>query len=475
VASDRAAFEEALRKTLARVLEDFVELVSCDRLSGGASQETYRIVVTTAEGERQLALRRAPGGVANHGLQGGAGSRTEAHLMQCAREAGVPGPQVHAVLEPGDGLGDGFLMEWMEGETLGGRIVRSETLREVRPKLATQCGEILARIHAIDVEATGLAAQLDHTDPRAFVEQTWASYRTLGTPQPMIDYTARWLLAHLPGDGEMALVHNDFRNGNLMISPAGVVAVLDWEVAHIGDPMRDLGWICTNSWRFGRGDLPVGGFGDYADLFAGYQSVSGRAVDPARVKFWEVFGSFWWAAGCIGMANAFRVGPDPSVERAAIGRRTSECQVDCVNLLIPGPVDVIEPASTHSTLDLPRIDELVSGVRDHLRNDVMEATEGRSNFMARVASNALDIVLRELAVGADHRRLEGERLSTLFEMDADLEVLRWKLVEPLRYGSMPLDAAGLAEHLRTTVGNQIAIDQPRCSGYLAAIGHSPRS
>ena len=59
----------------------------------------------------------------------------------------------------------------------------------------------------------------------------------------------------------------------------GVVAVLDWEIAHIGDPMRDLGWICTNSWRFGRADLPVGGVGSYEDLFAGYESVSGEPVE----------------------------------------------------------------------------------------------------------------------------------------------------------------------------------------------------
>ncbi len=286
----------------------------------------------------------------------------------------------------------------------------------------------------------------------------------------MIDFVARWLLDHLPVEPRMALVHNDFRNGNLMVNERGVVAVLDWELAHIGDPMRDLGWLCTNSWRFGRRDLPVGGFGEYVDLFAGYEAVSGAPVDPAHVLFWEVFGSFWWAVGCLGMAIAFREGPDPTIERATIGRRSSECQVDCVNLLIPGPVEVIEPPSKPSILDLPRIDELVTGVRDHLRDDVMEGATGRPRFMARVASNALDIVLREIAVGDEHRSLERERLRVLLGVDADLETLRWKLVESLREGTMPLDAPGLGEHLRTTVVNQVAIDQPNYSGYLAAKG-----
>jgi len=256
-----------------------------------------------------------------------------------------------------------------------------------------------------------------------------------------------------------------------MVGPAGIVAVLDWEVAHIGDPMRDLGWICTNSWRFGRSELPVGGFGVYADLFRGYEAESGIAVDPAHVKFWEVFGSFWWAVGCLGMAEHYRTGPDKTVERPGIGRRSSECQIDCVNLLIPGPVELIEAKPFTSTLDMPRTDELLVSVRDFLRSDVMAATEGRTNFLARVAANSLDIVLRELAVGAQQRELELARLRRLLSSNDDLEALRWRLVRALRDGSLPLDTPGLAEHLRQTVANQVAIDQPGYSGLKTALAH----
>ena len=467
---DRAAFEEALRKVLARAVGGFRELVSCDRLSGGASQETYRIVADTERGQRLLALRRPPGGAAAADGLGRVGSRTEARLMRCAREAGVPEPRVVAVLEPDEGLGDGFLMEWLEGESLGARIVRVDALEEVRPRLAYQCGEILARIHAIDLEETGLGEELPSMEPGAFVEQTWAAYRGLETPQPMIDFTARWLLDHLPRDPHRTLVHNDFRNGNLMVAPEGVVAVLDWEIAHVGDPMRDLGWLCTSSWRFGRRDLPVGGFGRVEDLFRGYETVSGRKVDPDHVKFWEVFGSFWWAVTCLGMAHQFRTGPDRSVERAAIGRRSSEGQVDCVNLLIPGPVERVEAGGAPPSLDMPRLDELVDAVRDHLRNDVMDSTEGRLRFLARVAANSLDIVTRELQTGAEHRRREHDRLRALLDHDDELEPLRWRLVAALRDGSIPLDRPDLTQHLRATVVNQIAIDQPRYSGFRAAIG-----
>jgi aminoglycoside phosphotransferase (APT) family kinase protein len=464
-----AGIEESLAAVVTKRIEGCRGLVSAERLSGGASQETYRLVIRTDGGEKRLAMRRAPGGASLPPTAGQPGLETEAMLMRAARAAGVPEPEVLWVLTEADGLGDGFIMEWLEGEALGARIVRDPSLDAIRPRLAEQCGEILARIHAIDLDATGLESRLAHTTPENFVRQTWQRYQVLGTPQPMIDFSARWLLEHLPESYDESLVHNDFRNGNIMVSPNGVVAVLDWEIAHIGDPMRDLGWICTNSWRFGRSDLPVGGFGSYTDLFRGYERVSGKKVDPARVKFWEVFGSFWWSVGCLGMAEHYRTGPDKTVERPAIGRRTSECQVDCVNLLIPGPVELLAPDTAKSSVDMPRIDELVTSVRDYLRDDVMNATRGRTQFLARVASNSLDVALRELAVGAKHRAHQTDRLRGLLAEGGDLESLRWSLVRRLRENRIALDHPGLAEYLREAVVNQAAIDQPSYSGFKTAL------
>jgi aminoglycoside phosphotransferase (APT) family kinase protein len=463
-----ADFLDSLSHVLSREIEDCRELVSADRLSGGASQETYRIVIRGEGGERKLAMRRTPGGIRVEPTPAHPGLATEALLMKSARAAGVPEPEVYYVLQPDDGLGDGFVMEWLEGEALGARIVRSEKFATVRPTLARECGRLMARIHNIDVAAMEIDKHLAVIPPEAFVQQTWDNYKGLETPQPMIDYSARWLMDHLPEDYEPRLVHNDFRNGNFMVDENGVVAVLDWEIAHIGDPMRDLGWICVNSWRFG-GDKPVGGFGDYDDLFAGYEEESGRKVDPDRVKFWEVFGSFWWAVGCLSMAEHYRTGPDRTVERPAIGRRTSECQVDCVNLLMPGPVELIPSRDNDSTLDMPRADELVTSVRDFLRDDVMNATGGRTNFLARVASNSLDIVLRELDLGARQRERELARLKAFYKYDDDLETLRWRLVTELRDGSQSLDDEALKDHLRQTVVNQIAIDQPRYTGFRTAV------
>ncbi|MGH8595359.1 MAG: DUF6285 domain-containing protein [Gammaproteobacteria bacterium] len=285
----------------------------------------------------------------------------------------------------------------------------------------------------------------------------------------MIDYTARWLLAHLPETPRATLVHGDFRNGNLMVTADGIVAVLDWEIAHLGDPMRDLGWLCTNSWRFGQRELPVGGVGSYADLFAGYAAITGIPVDPAHVRFWEVFGSFWWAVGCLQMAEHYRQGRDATVERPAIGRRSSECQIDCVNLLIPGPAELVAAAADELDSALPRTEELLASARDFLRDEVVAHTEKRVAFLARVAANALDIARREIKIGPEAQRRELARLRELVGASEDLEVGRWRLIERIRQRTIDLDDPAFEYHLRSTVLNQALIDQPTYSGCVAAL------
>jgi aminoglycoside phosphotransferase (APT) family kinase protein len=466
--SDDATFEKKVEQVLVKHIPGCSKLISIDRLSGGASQETYRIEVRVNGDDRLIAMRRSPGGEYVEALPSHPGLDVEALLMKLAHEAGVPEPEVYHVLTRDDDLGDGFVMEWLEGEALGSRILRSPQFDKIRPELAYQCGQIMARIHQIDLKASGLDQRLAVIPPKEFLNQTWERYKVLNVPQPMIDYTGRWLQENLPRDFSLSLVHNDFRNGNFMITADRIVAVLDWEVAHIGDPMRDLGWICTNSWRFNH-DPPVGGFGEYEALFRGYEEVSGKQVNPEHVKFWEVFGSFWWAVGTLQFVEHYRNGPDQSVERPAVGRRTSECQVDCVNLLIPGPVELASVESSHEGLsDMPRADELLTSVRDFLRDEVMSETSGRVNFLARVASNSLDIVVRELAMGPAILQDEETRLRAIYDSEESLATLRWRLVNELRDGAMALDNEAVNAHLRATVINQIAIDQPKYSGYRRA-------
>lgn len=462
-------FETRLHAFLARSVPGYQATLAWRRLSGGASQETYRLDVRTTTGDRRLALRRTADGAPVVRTSGQAGLGNEAVLLRLAHAGGVPVPEILATLAPTDELGEGFLMPWLSGETLGHRIVRDPALAALTPSLAYRCGQALARIHALEIPDDALATPLEDSPPRVLVERTWRNYQALGTPQPMIDYTARWLLDHLPTAPRHTLVHGDFRNGNLMVDGTGIVAVLDWELTHRGDPMRDLGWLCTPSWRFGRGDVPVGGFGSYADLFAGYRAESGLTVDAEAVRFWEIFGAFWWAVGCLLMADQYRHGPDRSVERPAIGRRSSECQVDCVNYLIPGPCAQV-PGDGGPDTALPGIDELLASVRDFLRQELTGHPTERVQYLAKVAANSLEIVRRDQQYGAAARAAEATRLRHLLAAPASLSLpaLRWTLVERLRAGDFSLDNPGLTEHLRETVVNEVLIDQPGYAGALRA-------
>jgi aminoglycoside phosphotransferase (APT) family kinase protein len=461
--------EAQLQSVLQARLPGFEQLVACERLTAGASRETYKLSVKMTGAERLLCLRRAQG-EGQSAMKQGPGLDVEARLLAAARKAGVPGPDVLLVLEPDDGLGSGFVMEWVSGETLGGKIARSADFAKARKSLARQCGEILARLHQIDVEEAHLDGDLEEFTPEHAVRKTHAAYLELETPQPMIDFTAMWLLDNLPSKKrKLALCHSDFRNGNLMVDPRqGVVAVLDWELAHVGDPMRDLGWLCTRSWRFGMPDKPVGGFGDYDDLFEGYESIAGKKVDKDIVRFWEVFGSFWWAVGCLSMAQSYRDGRETSLERPVIGRRSSECQIDCVNMIIPDWGRRSESTRrTLSTTELPRSDELLTGVRDFLRNDLASKLQGRDGFLARVAANSIDIVLRELELGEDAQAWEQQALYALLgRAGGSLFDMRAALCAAIRAREIDLKRQDVRAYLRDSVLAQVLIDQP---GYPGAI------
>jgi aminoglycoside phosphotransferase (APT) family kinase protein len=458
-----ADFDKLLSAVLVRELQGFSALLSCEKLTAGASQETYRISIETEVGEQNLALRRAvPTLQADSGV-GTIGLDVEAQLLQLAAAAGIPEPGVLYLLQESDGLGAGFLMEWLEGETLGNRIVQSDELAELRPRLAYECGEVLARIHAMDWQAAGLDSTLPTVSPELLVQETWAYYRELEVPVPMIDYSWRWLLDNLPEQSRVSLVHGDFRNGNLMVTPAGISAVLDWELAQLGDPVRDLGWLCVNSWRFGERQLPVGGFGKIEDLLDGYNSVSSTEVSAGELHFWQVFGSFWWAMATLRMAQSWRTGETPSLERPVIGRRSSEAQMDCVNLLIPGDFDVpvTDTDLAHGT-QLPMPVELLESVRGFLKQEVTAQLDPHTAFMSRVAANSLGIAQRELIHGPGLAAAEQARLGDLLCKSGTLDELRWDLVNALR-DDLPLSTEGLAAHLRQTVAGQLAIDQPRYS------------
>src|SRR4051812_28398780 len=325
--------ETELSRCVASFYPGATGVTGAAKLSGGASQETWSFDIVHPGGNVGAILRRAPPGYGESPSPSRApGLENEALLMQLAHDAGVPSPRVLHVLMPEEGLGRGFIMIRVEGETIARKILRDEEFAKARPLLARQLGGIAAGIHGLP-EAK--LPKLRTNSTTIEIAELTREYRSTNWPRPVFELALRWLADHDPGPSrEITLVHGDFRHGNLIIGPDGVRAVLDWEIAHMGDPMEDLGWICTNSWRFGEIDKPVGGLGSREELFAGYEA-AGRRVDPSRVNFWEVMGTLRWGIMCCGMMQRFRLGPEHSMERAMIGRRSSETEIDLLRLLAP--------------------------------------------------------------------------------------------------------------------------------------------
>lgn len=318
---------------LARVVGQFVggpvRIQELRRCSGGASRETWALdALDNDHHVHPLVLRRDPSG-----QKSATGRGIESAVLAAAGHAGVPAPPVRALLEPGDGLGAGFLMDRIDGETIPRRILREEAFAAVRPRLAAQCGTIAAQIHSVD---TASLPELPMMGAREQVDQQGALLDAFDEPHPALELGLRWLDERVPDATEPALVHGDFRNGNFVIGPDGIRAVLDWELAHLGDPIEDLGWLCVKSWRFGNADLIAGGFGSLDELIAAYSDASGTAITEDAVRFWVVLGTVKWGVICIGQAFTHLIGAVRSVELAALGRRVAEMEWDLLDLLDGG-------------------------------------------------------------------------------------------------------------------------------------------
>jgi aminoglycoside phosphotransferase (APT) family kinase protein len=295
------------------------------RLSGGASRETYAFDVVWAGGDREpMILQRQRAGQT---LRSGGGMAMEAALLRQAWSCGVP---VAELLAAGDGdspLGAPFIVtRRVEGETIARKILRDDEYTAARPKLAAQLGEALAALHRIPAAAV---PDLEQADP---VHQYRDILDAMGEPHPAIELGLRWLDQNRPPSDRTTVVHGDFRLGNLIVGPDGLRAVLDWELAHLGDPLEDLGWLCVRAWRFGE-TKPVGGFGEYDELFSAYATASSTTVDPDVVRWWQILGTLKWGVICIMQASTHLNGWSRSVELAAIGRRVCENEHDLLELL----------------------------------------------------------------------------------------------------------------------------------------------
>jgi len=312
-------------------------------LTGGASRQTWSfdaVIKHADSGSEKLALVLRMDPRTEAGLMS---RETEYRLLSAAHEKRVPVAKVHLMGDESLGA-PSFLMERVEGETIARRLLRDDAYAEARKVMTNQLGAILARIHTIPVEQYGLEALPSPAPGRSPAETELdkfeSTYRAITPePHPAFELAFGWLRQHLPPPAEPTLVHGDYRIGNVIFGPEGVRAILDWELAHIGDPIEDLGWMCVRSWRFGNDGKPAGGIGMREELWRAYEAAGGRPVDREAARWWETFGNLRWGIICIGQArratdavvNSGSAGS--RLELLAIGRRTAETEWELLELM----------------------------------------------------------------------------------------------------------------------------------------------
>ena len=436
-------FENALQGVMFRQMgaEHGAGTVSrCHRLSGGASMESWSFDYANAG----YILRRAADAalMADRPFD----HATEAALVQAAHDAGVPAPQVVAVLRPDDGLGSGYVMRRIEGTAEPGII-----LRTAEPALITDIARALAAIHEMPVDA---APDIEAPSPRDMLDRLHEQFDGFGADRPIIALALKWCEDNLPPPCRPRLVHGDFRLGNLMVEDGRLAGVLDWELAHWGDPHEDIAWGCVGAWRFGQYDRPAFGLASLDEYFAAYEATAGFTVDRTRFRYWLIHRTIWWALGCIQMGAIWREGADRSLERAAIARRTVENEIDLLLLLDDGngddvaPVALPEPTAVSETGETTSA-ELLDAVGEWIAAEVKPTAEGRNRFLSAVAINALKIAARDM-----------RDPSTMTDAALCKDILA---------GHVALDTPGLRASLRTKALRKGMIDVPKYAGLAAAM------
>jgi aminoglycoside phosphotransferase (APT) family kinase protein len=256
-------------------------------------------------------------------------------LITQAHEAGVPVPQPVLSEPRGGRFGSaGMLMSFVEGTSVAPRILRKPEFQGARARLTAQLGEALARIHSIaPAGLDGILPASGGHPALAQIEEWERQLDEIGEPLPAVELGLRWLRANSPGPAEPRLVHGDFRLGNFIVAEDGLAAVIDWELAHLGDPAEDIGWLCIRSWRFGNDDRPVAGVGGLDEFISAYESAGGASVDRDRIRYWEAFGNVKWAVICARQAHDHLNGVRRSHELASLGRRIAEPEWDLLELI----------------------------------------------------------------------------------------------------------------------------------------------
>lgn len=258
-------------------------------------------------------------------------------------KAGVPTPAVCGLRQ---GLlrdeAWSYLMEWVEGDSVARRVLRGEHLAVARKRLPEQLAETLARIHRLGPEQAALPFARSSFSIDDAIEEQRRSLQGLPESHPALDLALRWLQVHRgrAEDGETVLVHGDYRLGNFMVDPDGLVAVLDWEFSRWGRPEEDVAWMSVRDWRFGQLDRPMAGLSRRQVFYEAYRRHSGRELDLDALHYWEVFGNVRWAIGAVMQGQRYVGGGETDLELLAIGRRAAEMEYEALRLIEVGVEDL---------------------------------------------------------------------------------------------------------------------------------------
>jgi aminoglycoside phosphotransferase (APT) family kinase protein len=311
-------FQEFLENSLNKKIKNLVPL------TGGASADINRIIF---EDNKEFIVRRS---VDKDKAVMAIPKNMEAKIQKIVKEYGAPVPEIIMEFSEGAEIGEGYVMQSVGGETIPRKILRDDSYKNIRNKLPYEIGKSLAQIHKTKLEKLQDLEKITFSES---LEKLFIIYESFDQPQPVFDLAFKWLENQKIFDYEEVLVHGDYRFGNFIISEKKLESIIDWELAHIGNPMEDLGWLCVRSWRFGNVNKRAAGLGDVDELIAGYEANSKIKIDKSQLDMWQLYGSLKWGIICMVQTFAHLSGAVKSLEKAAIGRRVSETEFDLMNMI----------------------------------------------------------------------------------------------------------------------------------------------
>jgi len=439
------------------------DITRLSQLTGGASMESWSFSCADQDMVLRCIPRTADGSLGDVPYLG-ISLDLQADLIELCFSKGVMVPKVLARLSADDGLGEGFVMAKMSGKALPQTLFRNKIYQSALEGLSKQCARELVSIH--NIPTGDLPKDLPRISPAHAITEIEQIHLEIGTQIPVFELAFAWLKANLPELNEPRLVHSDFRMGNLLVDETGLSLVLDWELAHMGDPIRDVAYMCTPSWRFGRYAKEAGGFAALEVWISDYEAAKGGPIDRERFNWWMVYNTLWWGVTCTSMGNAFRDKTVRTLERTIIGRRASEVEIDLLLLLRnfykieEQSLDWIDPVSGDVSGEMT-YGEISQALQEWNREKIRPSAEGHALFESRIANNALGILQRQLDFGSTFSARQESRLRALKLTSQDLCL-------SLRQSQGMAPADELWDHLRLTALERLTIDQPKYAGLKAA-------